>query len=97
MTKDEVIHLSDLARIKLTDEEVASFQSEIDDILNYVSAIQGIVGDNTAAPTVPAVNNVMRSDEVTNKPGQYTDVLLEAAPNREGNYIAVPKILQQTD
>lgn len=95
MTKDEVIHLSNLARITLTDNEVAAFQTEIDDILAYVSTIQDIAGAGETAPVVPPVHNVLRDDEVTNEPGHYTDVLLDAAPQREGKYIAVKKILQQ--
>lgn len=97
MTKDEVIHLSNLARITLTDTEVTAFQTEIDAILAYVGTIQGIAGAKDATPIIPPVHNVLRADEVTNEPGQHTDVLLDAAPHREGRFIAVKKILQQTD
>lgn len=97
MTKEEVIHLSDLSRITLSDTEVAAFQTEIDAILAYVGTIQSITGDDAAELVVPPVHNVLRADEVTNEPGQYTDVLLDAAPERDGRFIAVKKILKQSE
>lgn len=97
MTKDEIIQLSDLARITLSDSEVAAFQNEIDEILGYVGTIQTIAGDSSAAPTVPPVHNVLRTDVVTHEPGAFTDVLLAAAPATSGRFVAVKKILKQDD
>lgn len=97
MTKDEIIQLSDLSRITLTDTEVSAFQSEIDAILAYVSTIQEIAGADLAGPTVLPVHNVLRPDAVTNEPGAHTDTLLAAAPHTQGKFIAVKKILKQTE
>jgi aspartyl-tRNA(Asn)/glutamyl-tRNA(Gln) amidotransferase subunit C len=93
MTKEEIQHLGTLSRIKLSEAEVTKFQTEIDAVLGYVSAINEIVADNSLTKTVGAVHNVFRSDEVTNQPGTYTDLITKAFPKSSGPYLKVKKIL----
>lgn len=93
MTKEEILHLADLARIKINDEEVVKFQGEIESILNYVSQVNKIVADTTLEKVPGPVHNVFREDEVTNEPGSHTEKLVEAFPDRKGNLLRVQKIL----
>ena len=95
MDKAQIQHLGNLARIKLTDAEVKSLASEIGSILDYVSAIDEVVPGGSLKKQVGPVSNVFREDEVTNEPGSYTEALLEAMPEREGQYLKVKKILDQ--
>lgn len=98
MTPQDIAHLADLARIKLTDAEREQLAGEIDTILEYVSAVQEIAGDDgDATPTVGPLHNVFRSDEVTTPPGTHTETLLAAMPQREGQYLKVQKILSQDE
>ncbi len=94
MTKEEILHLGMLSRLALKDEEVESLKTEIDDILAYVSTVTSIAGDSPGK-AVGARYNVLRDDVVTNDPNAYTEALLQAAPQRKGNFIAVKKILEQ--
>ena len=93
MTKEEILHLANLSRIKMTDEEVVKFQGEIQAILEYVSAVNEIVADAELKKVPGPVHNVFRSDEVTNKPGAHTEDLVTAFPDRKGNLLRVQKIL----
>jgi len=95
MTKEEILHLGTLSRLALTPEEAEAFKTEIDAVLAYVSAVTAIAG-TAETKTVGARYNIMREDVVTNTPGQYTEVLLKAAPAREGHYVAVKKIIDQS-
>lgn len=96
MTRDEILHLGEMARIKLTDDEVEKFTTEIDGILGYVSTINDIVADyGELTKKVGLVHNVFREDEVTNQPGEYTEALTAAFPEKEGPYLKVKKILSQ--
>jgi aspartyl-tRNA(Asn)/glutamyl-tRNA(Gln) amidotransferase subunit C len=96
MTKEEVIHLAKLSRIALTDEEVDSFTTEMSAILDYVSAVQDMVGDDVSGgPAVGPVHNVFRKDEVTNEPDQYTADIMAEMPQTEGRFLVVKKILNQ--
>jgi len=97
MTTEEVLQLSELSRIALTPEEIERLPAEIAAILDYVSAVKDIVGTEAVSPAVGARYNVLRADEATNEPGQYTHVLLAEAPRRSGDYLVVNKILQQDE
>lgn len=97
MTKDEVIHLSNLSRITLSEKEMDTFPSEIAAIVDYVGVVKNIVGNEQSVTGVGARYNVLRADEVTHEPGSYTETLLEAAPRRQNEYVVVNKILQQDE
>jgi aspartyl-tRNA(Asn)/glutamyl-tRNA(Gln) amidotransferase subunit C len=91
----EVKNLADLAHLKLSPEEVEKFKTDISSILNYVDSINS-VDIHTEELTENNVN-VFRDDKITNEPNQYTESLLNAAPQREGRYVKVPKILSQDE
>lgn len=94
MNQEEVKHLATLARIELSDKEIAVFTDEISAVLDYVSQIKDIVGDNaTSEKKVGPVHNVFRKDEVTNTPNQYTEDILNEMPEKEGRFMVVKKIL----
>lgn len=93
ITKDEILHLGGLARIKLSDNEVEKLSGEIESILSYVSAVNDVVKDGALEKKVGAVFNVFREDEVTNEPGEFTEAILEEMPERDGRYLKVKKIL----
>lgn len=94
MTKDEVLHLAALSRVKLTDEEADHFNNEIEAILSYVSTINDIAADYQALTKVAGpVHNIFREDTITNEPGSYTKDLHAAFPESEGPYLKVKKIL----
>ena len=96
MTHDEITHLGTLSRIALTQTEIANFTDEIDAILTYVSTVNTIVANGTLTANVGARYNVLRPDIVTEEPGSHTEVLLDALPVRDGQYMSVKKILQQS-
>lgn len=93
MTKEEILHLGTLARIRLTDAEADSLRGDISSILEYVSAIDAIVADTTLTKRVGARFNIFRADEVTNEPGEYTEALMAEMPEMEGRYLKVRRIL----
>ena len=89
--KNEVLKLSQLARIDLTEPEANALVGEISDILDYVKTVQDIATDGDSPP--PEHRNILREDVVTNQPGAYTEALLEAAPVRHKQFVKVKKIL----
>ena len=94
MTKEEILHLGTLARIKLTDVEAEKLNANIDDILAYVSMLDDIVADYSAlTKQVGPVHNVFREDEVTNEPSSHTADLVAEFPDKQGNHLRVKKIL----
>lgn len=93
MTKEEILHLGTLARIKLTDAEAEALKTDITNILGYVSEIDDIVADSALLKQVGPRHNVFRKDIVTNESGEYTERLQGAMPETEGPYLKVKRIL----
>lgn len=93
MTKEEILHLGTLSRIRLNSDEVDKLHTEIEEILEYVGKVDEIVGDVELTKKVGPVHNVFREDEVTNTPGSLTDDLVDSFPESEGQYLKVKKIL----
>jgi len=94
LTRDDILKLARLARLKLSDEEVEQFRSEISSILGYVEQLQK-VDTKGLEPTyqVTGLKNVMRTDEV-NDYGATKEDLLKNAPATEKGHFKVKRILQ---
>ncbi len=93
LTKDDVLKLAQLARLKLKPEEVEQFQREISEILAYVEILQK-VDTVSLKPTyqVTGLTNVMREDEIKDYGPSPTE-LLSNIPEVEDNYIKTKRIL----
>lgn len=94
MEKKDILHLANLARIRISDEEAQVLQKDIESVLAYVSAVNDITADVSLTKKVGARYNIFREDEVTNAADEYTDALLKEAPATSGRHLTVKKILQ---
>ena len=95
LTTKELEHLATLARIELTDADKKSLIKEFDSILGYVDQLKKVKVDMDAAGRVGAVKNVTRPDVVENTTPEDRERLLNEAPKRQGDFIAVKKIIAQ--
>jgi aspartyl-tRNA(Asn)/glutamyl-tRNA(Gln) amidotransferase subunit C len=94
ISEQDVRHISLLARLKPDDAEVHRFTEQLSAILTYVEQLQEV--DTTdVPPTAHAlpVSNVFRDDEPHRS--LTPDQALANAPQRDGNFFAVPKVLEQ--
>lgn len=91
ITKEEVKNLANLVRVQVDDEEADSLAKDMDSILSYVSHVEKLALG--VEKGMPKLRNVFREDEQTNQPNEYTEGILSNAPQREGNYLKVKKIL----
>ena len=93
ISREEVNHVAELARLELSEEETAFFQKDLNSILNYVESLKDLDTENVSPMShVLEVNNVWREDRPESQ--KETEPLLENAPMREKNYYKVPKILE---
>ncbi len=92
ITRDEVAHLSRLARLGLTDEELDRLAPQLDVILGAVARV-GEVAAADIPPTSHAVplRNVFRPDDV--RPSLEPDEVLAEAPAAEEQRFRVPRML----
>jgi len=92
MDEEGVEKLAKLARLKLSAEEKTKFAKEIGAILEYVGQIKE-AGVEEGESKIPELRNVMRADENPHESGIHTEDLLNSAPERDGQYLKVKKIL----
>ncbi len=92
ISRDEVAHLANLARIDLSDAELDHLAPQLNVILESVASISGVAGDDVP-PTSHALpmTNVYREDVVT--PGLTAEQALAGAPEVEEQRFKVPRIL----
>lgn len=95
ISTEEVKNLAELARLELSSAEVDKFKDDISSVLNYVESINSIQAEEGERGVGEV--NIFREDEITNEPNRYTESLLSSAPEREGEYVKVQKILSQDE
>jgi aspartyl-tRNA(Asn)/glutamyl-tRNA(Gln) amidotransferase subunit C len=93
LTREDVLKLARLSRLKLTDAEVDEFQKEISEILGYVEMLEE-VDTKHLKPSyqVTGLSNVTRADTEQAYSAQPDD-LLNNLPSREGRYIKVRRMI----
>jgi aspartyl-tRNA(Asn)/glutamyl-tRNA(Gln) amidotransferase subunit C len=93
LSRDDVLKLARLSRLKLSDEEVEKFRGELSDILEYVEVLNN-VDTSGREPTsqVTGLKNVMRKDEARDY-GYKTEDLLKNAPAVKDNQFKVRRVL----
>jgi aspartyl-tRNA(Asn)/glutamyl-tRNA(Gln) amidotransferase subunit C len=94
ITADDVRKVAELARLALPEEKIATYTGQLERILDYVAQLEAV--DTTdVPPTTRAVEviNVTRDDRVD--PTPVREQLLDLAPQREGDFFRVPKILAE--
>jgi aspartyl-tRNA(Asn)/glutamyl-tRNA(Gln) amidotransferase subunit C len=92
ISRDEVAHLADLARIELTDSELDHLAPQLSVILESIASIQGVAGDDVPPTSHPLpLTNVFRDDVV--RPGLTAEEALSGAPEVEQQRFKVPRIL----
>jgi len=93
LTPEEVKHIARLARVGLSDDEVARFQVQLSQILDYFERLRE-VDTEKLPPTAHtlAMHNVMRDDEP--QPSFGKEEVLANAPQREDDLFRVRAILE---
>lgn len=94
MEKQELEHLSSLARLSLTKEEQERFGEDFERILEYVAHVQDAVADTKVTPQTREHHSVFREDANPHEGGIYTDAIVSAAPRTKDSAFEVKKILR---
>jgi aspartyl-tRNA(Asn)/glutamyl-tRNA(Gln) amidotransferase subunit C len=92
ITRDDVAHVADLARLALSDEELDRFTGQLAAVLDHARDVEALdtAGVPPTAHPLP-LRNVLRDDEV--RPSLDREEVLAAAPAPEDHRFAVPPVL----
>ena len=92
LTREEVLHVAELARISLTEEEIEKYRVQLKKLLNDVEKINEVKGyDDDILIACWENNTDLRKDEEGSMLNPKE--VLENAPRHSGNYIEVPVVI----
>lgn len=92
VSKEEILHIANLARLDFNENEVDKYIENLQDILNFANIVnnapvEGLditIGANEA-------KNIFRKDEI--KRFEDTESLLQNAETKEQNMFKIPKVI----
>jgi aspartyl-tRNA(Asn)/glutamyl-tRNA(Gln) amidotransferase subunit C len=92
LTLAEVEHIAELARLRLTPEEMERYREQLSAILDYFVQLQDLDTDDIP-PTSSVLpgRSVLRADEA--KPGLSIDEILRNAPESKNRQFRIPPVL----
>jgi aspartyl-tRNA(Asn)/glutamyl-tRNA(Gln) amidotransferase subunit C len=94
LSREDVVHLANLARIDLTPDEVDRMTGQLEVILGAVAQVREVAGDDVPATSHPLpLINVTRPD--TPAPCLTAEEALSGAPAEQEQRFRVPHILEE--
>jgi aspartyl-tRNA(Asn)/glutamyl-tRNA(Gln) amidotransferase subunit C len=88
----DVTYVADLARLRLSPEEIATFQKQLGDVLGYVSQLQEVDVSQISLLGDADLKNRLRADVV--QPSLTPAEALANAPRQDNNLFVVPKMVE---
>jgi len=94
LTKEEVLHVAHLARIKVTDDEIEKYQVDLKKLLDDVDKIKDIEVENDTLLVTPVDHeSILRNDNDT-KSVEFNDIK-KNVPEVNGNFVEVPVMVNE--
>ena len=92
----DIRHVARLARLALTDDEIATFGPQLGSLMTHVDALTQLDTDNVpaTAQVVPS-RNVQRADVIRLETMLPREAALENAPQAQAGFFRVPRILAE--
>ena len=93
VSKEEILHIANLAQLSLAENEVEKYQENLQDILNFAEVVNNApVDDLDVTIGANEAKNVFRKDEI--KVFKDNEALLQNAIKPEQNMFKIPKVIQ---
>lgn len=93
ISRDEVKHVANLARLRFDEEELEKFTDQLNAILTYIDKLNEL-DTSEVEPTYHVLDlvNVFREDQV--QPSLPREAALANAPERADGFFQVPRIIE---
>ncbi len=94
LTKEEVLHVAHLARIKVEDSEIEKYQIELKQLLDDVDQIKDIVVESQELLVTPVEHEtILRNDSDTRE--VEFNMIKKNVPATNGNFVEVPVMVNE--
>jgi aspartyl-tRNA(Asn)/glutamyl-tRNA(Gln) amidotransferase subunit C len=93
LEREAVLHIAKLARVELSEQEIATFSDQLSDIIGHFDALNAVDTEDVepTAHTLP-LRNVMADDQ--SRPSLPVDEVLALAPSAAEGYLRVRAVLE---
>ncbi len=96
LTKQDVLHVANLANLSLTDNEVDKFTTQLSSIVNYMEELNEVDTTNISPTTqTTGLVNILRNDEIKTDQIFTQDEALSGTDETHNGYFKVPAILSE--
>lgn len=93
ITREEVLHVARLARLSLSEAEADRLREQLGNILSYIRQLDAL-DTKDVIPTSHAVEMGTPFRDDTVRPFGDKESILANAPDREGDFFRVPRIIE---
>ena len=93
VTEKEVRHVAKLARLALSEDEIARMVPELNNILGWVEQLSEVDTDGVEPLTAVIANDLRLREDVVDD-GDCRDDILANAPDAQHGFFAVPKVIE---
>jgi len=94
LTKEEVLHVSHLARIKVTDEKLEKYQKDLGKLLADVEKIKDIEVDSDELLVTPVEHESILRNDYDVRSREFSEIK-KNAPATTGNFVEVPVMVNE--
>ena len=91
ISKEQVLKISKLARLELTEKEVSKMQKDLSEVLDYFNLLKKAKGRGESKSLEK--KEALRKDVSFPQPKEVVEKLLEAVPDKKDKHIKVKQIL----
>jgi aspartyl-tRNA(Asn)/glutamyl-tRNA(Gln) amidotransferase subunit C len=88
----DVTYVADLARLRLSPEEIETFQQQLGAVLGYVGQLKEVDVSQVTLLGQPDLKNHLRADVI--KPGLDAPEALANAPAQDNHLFVVPRMVE---
>lgn len=95
LSKQDIEHIAKLARLKLSEDELTKYGSQLSGILSYIDQLKEVDTEGVE-PTaqVTGLVNALRGDEVVEWDRTEVEIALKQAPELESGQVKVRRVLE---
>ena len=94
LTKEEVEHVAHLARIEIDEEEISMYQVKLKQLMDGIEKINEVIVNDEDILITPITHNTLLRNDSKEEMLEVNEVL-KNVPNKSGNFIKVPVIINE--
>lgn len=96
LSEKDILHVAKLAKLNLTQPEIAKFQKQLSEVVGYVEELKKVDTEGVAPTSqTTGLQDVSREDMVNSKEGLSPEEALSGSDNTQNNYFVVPALLEE--